>query len=367
MFTAADHRYMAQALRLARRGLRSTRPNPAVGCVIVRDDTIVGEGWHAKAGGPHAEVVALRAAGRQANGATVYVTLEPCSHQGRTGPCVGALQEAGVTSVVAAMQDPYKEVSGRGFAALRAANIDVRSGLMERAARELNRGYLSRVERARPHVKLKVAASMDGASAMSSGESQWITGPEARRDVQRLRAQVGAIMTGVGTVLADDPSLTVRDETLDVEQPHRVIVDTDLRTPVTAKVLGTSGKTLIYAARDGNAQALRSAGAEVIVAARNEGGVACADVLADLAAREVNDVLVECGPTLAGSLLSERLVDELVVYIAPHIMGSETRRLFATPSWQSLSDRSDLDIQDVRMVGRDMRVTAALAGSTSRA
>jgi len=361
-FSAADSAYMAHALRLAERGLYTAHPNPMVGCVLVRDGDIVGEGWHARTGEAHAEVHALAAAGDRARGATAYVTLEPCSHQGRTPPCAPALIAAGIREVVIAMQDPFPAVGGNGHAALQAAGVAVRSGLMQDAAARLNAGFLSRVQRGRPFVRLKVAASLDGAIAMASGESQWITGPEARADVQRLRARSGAIVTGIGTVLADDPALNVRHAGLDTggRQPLRAVLDSSLRMPLSAGMLAMAGTTILYCTDDGRRTALTAAGAVVVRVDGGAGFVDPAAVLADLAAREVNDVLVEAGPTVAGQLLSRRLVDELVVYQAPHIMGSETLSMFRTPAWTALADRLQLDIVDRRHVGDDLRITARI-------
>ena len=361
-FTATDSAHMARALRLAWRGRFSAHPNPRVGCTIVREGRVVGEGWHEIAGGPHAEIVALTEAGERAGGATVYLTLEPCAHHGKTPPCADALISAGVSTVVAAMADPYPEVSGKGFAALQAAGIEVRTGLLENEARRLNEGYLSRVERARPFLRLKIAASLDGGTAMLSGESRWITGPEARIDVQRLRAASGAVLTGVGTVLDDDPSLTVREPGLCASQPMRVIVDTRLRTPPDAKLLGLPGQTLVFCSDSRKRGGLERAGATVIELPERNGRVCVGNALEDLAGRGINDVLAECGPTLAGSLLADGLVDELVIYQSPHIMGSETRSMFNTPDWRSLNDRRSLEIIDVRRVGGDTRITARPGG-----
>jgi diaminohydroxyphosphoribosylaminopyrimidine deaminase/5-amino-6-(5-phosphoribosylamino)uracil reductase len=331
-----------------------------VGCVIVKDQSVVGEGWHQRAGEAHAEINALQAAGHSAGGASVYVTLEPCAHHGKTPPCAEALIDARVARVVVAMQDPYEAVSGRGLEMLRAAGIDVEVGLMEAAAAALNEGFASRVTRGRPFVRLKVAASIDGAIAMNNGESQWITGPAAREDVQRLRAQSGAVMTGIGTVLADDPSLNVRSAALAeaIPQPLRVVLDSSLRMPLSAAMLTLPGTTLVCYSGDLDASGLVAAGAEVCRCGAHDAGVDARSVLAELAKREVNDVLVEAGPVLAGHLLEQQLVDELVIYQSPHIMGSETRRMFDTPTFRSLSDRLRLDIVDVRRVGDDTRITA---------
>ena len=353
---------MARALRLAARGSHAAHPNPMVGCVLVRDGEIVGEGWHEAAGEAHAEVNALGAAGAKARGATAYLTLEPCSHEGKTPPCAPALIEAGIVEVVIAMEDPFPAVSGKGRAALEAAGIKVRSGLMQDAVETLNAGFLSRVRAGRPFVRLKVATSIDGAIAMKSGESQWITGPGARADVQRLRARSGAILTGIGTVLADDPALNVRREELDTRgrQPIRAGLDSWRRMPLSARMWSVPGETVVYCTDDAGRQPLLDAGAHVVRVDRAAGVLDVQQVLADLATREVNDVLVEAGPRVCGNLLSLKLVDELVIYQAPHIMGDETRPMFHTPQWTRLADRLELDIVDVRRIGPDTRMTARI-------
>jgi len=355
---------MAQALRLAERGMYTAHPNPLVGCVLVREGELVGKGWHKLTGEAHAEINALGDAGDKARGATAYVTLEPCSHHGNTPPCTEALIKAGVAEVVVGLTDPNPKVNGQGIKTLADSGISTRVGLLQGEVEKLLAGFLSRVTRGRPFVRLKMACSIDGCIAMSNGQSQWITGPEARADVQRLRARSGAIMTGIGTVLADDPSLTVRDAALDTggRQPLRVVLDEGLRMPLSAEMLALPGNTLVYCGNDGKRQALLDAGAEVIKAQKSAGHVSAAAVLADLAAREVNDVLVEAGPALAGNLISNGLVDELVIYQAPHIMGSETLGMFRTPTWTELSDRRAIDISDVRRVGSDTRITARLTG-----
>ncbi len=362
MFTPVDSAHMARALQLAARGRYTAHPNPMVGCVIATNDEVVGEGWHEVAGDAHAEINALRAAGDQAKGATAYVTLEPCAHHGKTPPCADALVEAGVMRVVAAMQDPFEEVAGRGLARLESAGISTAVGLMEAAAAELNRGFVRRVTAGRPFVRLKIAASIDGAIAMESGESQWITGPEARNDVQRLRAQSGAIMTGIGTILADDPSLNVRSPDVDTRgrQPLRVILDSKLRTPSDARMLTLPGETLVCCVPGRDATALRDAGAEVREFSADDDLVDAREVLAELAKRGVNDVLVEAGPGIAGYLLEKDCVDELVIYQSPHIMGSNTRGMFRTPSWTALADRRELDVVDVRRIANDTRITARI-------
>ncbi len=364
---AADVRHMARALQLAERGRYTTDPNPRVGCVIVRDGRVVGEGWHRKAGEPHAERIALAAAGAAARGATAYVTLEPCSHHGRTPPCADSLVEAGVARVVAAMQDPNPLVAGAGLARLRAAGIEVTAGVLEPAAQALNPGFLRRMVSGRPYVRCKLAMSLDGRTAMASGESQWITGADARRDVQRLRARSSAVLTGVDTVLADDPSLNVRlapaelpgVETLDyLRQPLRVVLDSRLRTPPTARLLGLPGRTLVVCAAPAAARAadaLRAAGAEVLAVA-GDGRPDLGAVLAALARREVNEVLVEAGPTLAGAFAAAGLFDEIWLYAAPHLMGDGARGLFHLPGITAMRQRLPLQIEDVRMVGRDLRL-----------
>ena len=351
---------MARALQLAERGRYTAHPNPVVGCVLAAGDTIVGEGWHRRTGGAHAEVDALRAAGERARGATAYVTLEPCAHHGETPPCTTALIAAGVARVVAAITDPNPDVAGGGLQRLADAGIDVQSGLMESVAEKLNRGFFSRVTTGRPFVRLKLAASLDGAIAMTSGESRWISGEAARADVQRLRARSGAVLTGIGTVLADDPSLTVRAPEIDTGglQPLRVVLDSRRRMPSGAAMLSLPGTTLVCCLA-GDDAGLREAGADVSVFPESDGRVDTDAVLRELADRGVNELLVESGPVLAGHLLENDRVDELVIYQAPHMMGSRTMNMLDTPSWSSLADRASLDITDVRRVGDDTRITAA--------
>ncbi|APZ44498.1 bifunctional diaminohydroxyphosphoribosylaminopyrimidine deaminase/5-amino-6-(5-phosphoribosylamino)uracil reductase RibD [Acidihalobacter ferrooxydans] len=358
---------MARALQLARHGLYTTHPNPRVGCVIVRDGARVGEGWHARAGEPHAEIHALRAAGARARGAVAYVTLEPCSHHGRTPPCSDALIEAGVARVVAAMQDPNPQVAGQGLARLAAAGVETACGLMAREARALNPGFISRMERARPWVRVKSAMSLDGRTAMASGESQWITGEAARADVQRWRAQADAVMTGRGTVLADDPSLNVRlsAATLafegEVRQPLRVVLDTHLRTSPDARLFAAPGKVLVLCAdtsADARRAALQTRGAEVCAVTAHAQGLDLRAVLHALAAREINEVHVEAGATLSGALIAAGLADELVLYIAPSLLGDTGRGLFTLPGLEHLQDRVELELRDVRRVGRDWRIVA---------
>jgi diaminohydroxyphosphoribosylaminopyrimidine deaminase/5-amino-6-(5-phosphoribosylamino)uracil reductase len=364
-FSKADHRYMAHALRLARKGLTTAHPNPRVGCVLVQDGFVIGEGWHRAAGEAHAEVNAIAAAGGSAEGATAYVTLEPCASTGRTGPCTEALIRAGVARVIFAAGDPSQHSDGRQSASLGQAGIEVSGGLMQEEARRLNEGFLMRVTQQRPFVRLKVAASLDGATAMRDGQSQWITGEAARGDVQKLRAMSGAVMSGVGTVLADDPLLTVRDTALVLRQPLRVVIDSRLRTPPAARLLMQPGATAIFCTEDRGHEALEKAGAAVYRVATNRGRVDLAEVLLKLAELEVNDVLVEAGPGLSGSLVAGGHVDELVIYQAPHMMGSETKGIITTPGWTGLDDRLQLDILEVRRVGRDLKIVARPVSSAA--
>ncbi|HEX5515923.1 MAG TPA: bifunctional diaminohydroxyphosphoribosylaminopyrimidine deaminase/5-amino-6-(5-phosphoribosylamino)uracil reductase RibD [Gammaproteobacteria bacterium] len=362
-FSADDHRFMARALQLAERGLWTTRPNPRVGCVIVRDGAVVGEGAHLRAGEGHAEVLALAAAGAAAQGATAYVTLEPCSHHGRTPPCAEALVAAGVTRVVAAMQDPNPRVAGQGLARLQAAGIATATGLLAAEAEALNKGFVRRMRDGRPYVRCKLAASLDGRTALASGESKWITSAAARRDVHRLRAGSDAIITGSGTVRADDPALTVRDVALPElwpGQPLRVVLDSNLTTPPDAAIVRGEGKTLILHAAEAPARAaaLLQAGARVERIPAAAAGLDLQAVLARLAALEINEVLVEAGPTLAGGFVQAGLVDELVVYLAPHLMGHEGSPLLQLAGIATMDARLPLRIMDVRMVGEDLRVCA---------
>lgn len=369
-FSADDHRWMARALQLAEQGLYTTDPNPRVGCVIVKDGELIGEGAHLKAGEPHAEVHALRMAGEQARGATAYVTLEPCSHHGKTPPCAEALVKAGVGRVVAAMQDPNPLVAGRGLARLQDVGIDTAHGLLESQARSLNPGFISRMERGRPYVRLKLASSLDGRTAMQSGESQWITGAAARSDVQRLRARSSAVLTGVDTVLMDNASLTVRAAQLglpDAEaeraaerQPLRVVLDSQLRLPASTAMLSLPGSTLVATAQPDNqpsAIALSASGAQVLSLPGADGRVDLSALLSWLAQHaQCNELLIECGATLAGSVLSEGLVDELVLYMAPTLLGSSARPLFELPL-DEMAQQYRLQLTDRRQLGDDLRLT----------
>lgn len=351
---------MAQALRLAERGLYTATPNPRVGCVIVREGAVVGEGWHERAGEPHAEIHALQQAGVQARGATVYVTLEPCSHHGRTPPCAEALVKAGVARVVVAMQDPNPLVSGAGLKIMVDAGIQVECGLLEQAAGDLNAGFVSRMQRGRPWLRLKVAATLDGKTALSNGVSQWITGPDARRDAHRWRARSCAMLTGIGTVLHDDPSFNVRDiETS--RQPLKVVVDANLSMPLDAKML--SGAPLLIATgcdEEDRIQALREAGAEVLVLPAQHGQIDLARLMQELGQRGCNEVTVEAGKVLNGALLQAGVVDELVFYLAPMLFGDKARGMFGLPDIEAMNQRQELAIRDLRMVGQDMRIVARL-------
>ncbi|WP_290890432.1 bifunctional diaminohydroxyphosphoribosylaminopyrimidine deaminase/5-amino-6-(5-phosphoribosylamino)uracil reductase RibD [Arenimonas sp.] len=358
-FSARDHAHMARALQLAERAAFTTHPNPMVGCVIADGDQVLGEGWHVRAGEPHAEVHALREAAGRARGATAYVTLEPCAHHGRTPPCADALVAAGVTRVVAACRDPYHQVSGQGFAKLQAAGITVEYGLMEAAARHLNRGFFSRMERGRPWVRVKLGMSLDGRTALASGESKWITSGAARADVMRWRARSGALLTGIATVLADDPRLTVRlPEGEDFVPPLRVVLDERGRLPALSQVL-----------TDGLAPTLVVHGDDVVpdyddevrafAVRRVDGGLDLLAVLSQLAQRGVNELQVEAGATLSGALLKAGLVDELLLYVAPVLLGARARPLFAGIDPATMAERIGLRLVETRQVGPDLRLLLA--------
>ncbi len=353
-FSAADSFYMSRALQLAARGLYTTAPNPRVGCVIVRDGRVIGEGWHERAGMPHAEVHALKAAGAAARGATVYVTLEPCSHHGRTPPCAEALVQAGVGRVVAAMGDPNPLVGGGGIAMLTLAGIAAEVGLMEAEARALNPGFVSRMTRGRPWVRLKTASTLDGKTALANGQSQWITGEAARADVQKLRARACAILTGRGTVLADNPRMNVRDFDIG-RQPLRVVVDSALKTPADAAIL--PALIACHHADPAIRATLERAGAEVIELPGTDGHVDLAALLKLLAQRGINELHVEAGAVLNGTLLAAGLVDEWVAYVAPLALGDSARGLFAQPPLASLADAARFRLVDVRQLGADLRLT----------
>ncbi len=352
---------MAQALALAERGLFTTTPNPRVGCVIARDGAVVGTGWHARAGEPHAEAIALRDAGVRAAGSTVYVTLEPCCHHGRTPPCTDGLIAAKVARVIVACEDPNPLVSGQGIARLRAARIDVSVGLLSDPARELNIGFASRMTRGRPWVRMKVAATLDGKTALGNGRSRWITGPEARRDGHAFRARACAVLTGIGTVKDDDPQLTVRDVPT-TRQPLRVVVDSRLEVPLAARIL-EGGHVLVAAAVENPARtaALIARGAEVLTIPNAAGKVELSELMAELSRRGLNEVHVEAGFKLNGSLVAAGVVDEWVIYLAPSLIGESGRGMFNLPELTELAGRVQLSIRDVRQVGADVRIIARLA------
>ncbi|MEN4904471.1 bifunctional diaminohydroxyphosphoribosylaminopyrimidine deaminase/5-amino-6-(5-phosphoribosylamino)uracil reductase RibD [Luteimonas sp. TWI1437] len=354
-FDTDDHRHMAHALALAERGAWTTRPNPMVGCVLVQGGAVVGEGWHQRKGGPHAEVFALQAAGARAQGATAYVTLEPCAHVGSTGPCADALIAAGVTRVVAAMRDPFPQVDGAGFVRLRAAGIAVQAGLLEAQARALNAGFLSRVERGRPWVRVKLACSLDGRTAMADGDSKWISGPLSRVDVMRWRARSGAILTGSGTVLADDPALTVRlEDAASFVPPLRVVLDAGLASLSRRQVRDAAAPTLYLHAADVAVPA--DLGCEHAALPRRDGRLDLAAALELLAARGINEVQVEAGAVLSGALLRAGLVDELLLYVAPVLLGERARPLFDGLGIDAMAHRLQLETVDVARFGDDIRL-----------
>lgn len=358
--SARDFTFMARALQLAGRGLYSAQPNPRVGCVIVAGDAVVAEGWHQRTGGPHAEAVALAAAAGLAHGATAYVTLEPCCHQGRTPPCTAALIAAGIARVVYAADDANPKVAGQGAAALRAAGIEVLSGVMAAESRALNLGFFSRMERQRPWLRAKLAASLDGRTALASGASRWISGEPARRDAHELRARSSAILTGIGTVLADDPALTVRRPDLgEAVPPERVVLDSSLRTPPQAQLLRQPGTSRIFCSRPdpARAAALQAAGAQVETLAGSAGRPDLALVLRRLAELEANEVLVEAGPALNGALLDAGLIDELVLYLAPLVLGADSRGMFAGRPLATMAERHEFVLAGTRQVGDDLRLT----------
>lgn len=359
MFLHDDHRFMAQAIELARRSWYTTHPNPRVGCVIVKDGRVVGEGFHAIAGEAHAEVAALESAGTKARNATAYVTLEPCSHHGRTPPCAEALVRAGIRRVVAAMVDPNPRVAGEGLDRLRAEGVQVEEGLLGFAARDLNAGFIQRMTEGRPRVRVKLATSLDGRTAMASGESKWITSEAARTDVHRLRAESSAIVTGIGTVLADDPSLTARMPGV-TRQPERIVLDSTLRMPTSAKMLSLAGVTRIFTSSR-NAErraALEDAGAVVeALPDDGSGNLLLEAVLARLGELEHNELLVEAGARLAGQFLERKLAEQLIIYQAPVLLGDEAKPLVEMPGLERLADRLEYRMRDARAIGEDLRLT----------
>ncbi|GGK64562.1 bifunctional diaminohydroxyphosphoribosylaminopyrimidine deaminase/5-amino-6-(5-phosphoribosylamino)uracil reductase RibD [Amphritea balenae] len=363
-WSAADHQFMSRAVQIAWQGLYTTEPNPRVGCVLVKDGVAIAEGWHQIAGEGHAEVNALRSAGDNATGCTAYVTLEPCSHFGKTPPCADGLINAGVSEVIVGMVDPNPQVSGKGISKLEQAGIQVRSGLMESQCRELNPGFIKRMASGMPYVRLKMAASLDGRTAMASGESQWITGPLARQDVQRLRARSSAIISGVGSIIKDDSSLTVRESELGLanaeqivsRQPLRVVLDSAGRMPGSAKMLTLPGNTLIVSCVPVPAYIDGLDRVEWLKLPAADGGIDLSLLLQELAKRDCNEVLVETGATLAGAFIDAQLVDEFVLYQAMKLLGSRARPMFLLP-FDRMSEQVGFDLRDSRMLGDDIRLT----------
>ncbi|MBC7984170.1 MAG: bifunctional diaminohydroxyphosphoribosylaminopyrimidine deaminase/5-amino-6-(5-phosphoribosylamino)uracil reductase RibD [Candidatus Obscuribacterales bacterium] len=360
-----DNQMMRRALHLAEKGLYTTDPNPRVGCVIARDEKIIAEGYTSPVGGPHAEVNALLNAADSLQGATAYVTLEPCSHQGRTPPCVDALVAAGIKRVVYAVGDPNPLVNGNGHARLVAAGIEVTRDVLAAQAMELNIGFFHRMTHGRPWVTVKLGTSLDGKVALANGVSQWITGDASRLDVQRQRARSSAIMTGVGTILADDPRLTVRAVGIEMlgRHPLRVVCDSKLRTPTRARLFTEPGNVLIATTDGGaNVESLLRAGAEIVeVAADAHNAVDLAVVLQLLAARGCNELLVEAGPTLSGRLVEQRLVDELLIYMAPTVLGSDARSMLQLPAIASMSERWNFIFHECQQIGGDLRLRLRLS------
>lgn len=355
---------MARALALAARGLNTTAPNPRVGCVLVRDGEVVGEGWHRRAGEAHAEIHALEQAGERARGATAYVTLEPCSHFGRTPPCADALIGAGVARVVAAMEDPNPLVAGRGMARLRAEGIVTAHGLMETEAHELNIGFVSRMTRGRPWLRLKAAATLDGKTALNNGVSQWITGPDARRDGHRWRARACAVLTGIGTVRADDPQLSVRDVPCE-RQPLRVLIDARLEVSTKARIINGEPILIATASEDrARSTPLLELGHQIVILPDAAGKVALPALMRELGRRGLNEVHAEAGFRLNGSLLREGCVDELLLYLAPMLAGDAARGLFNLPELHTLQAATRLEVRDLRMIGTDLRLIARLRSAT---
>ncbi|MBE9550021.1 MAG: bifunctional diaminohydroxyphosphoribosylaminopyrimidine deaminase/5-amino-6-(5-phosphoribosylamino)uracil reductase RibD [Proteobacteria bacterium] len=360
-FSTSDRQFMVEALDLASRGAASCMPNPQVGCLLVNQGEIVGRGWHQQTGGPHAEVFALQDAGELARGATAYVTLEPCAHHGRTPPCADALIAAGVQRVLVALEDPYHEVAGRGIERLRQAGITVISGLMATEARWQNRGFICRCENNRPWVRMKMAASLDGRTALANGTSQWITGEPARADVQELRARSGALLTGIGTVLADSPRMTLRKPGAG-RQPLRIILDSRWQTPHDAPILTEPGRVLIAGLESSPVppelqSACERRGHQRLVLPASASGLDIWPLLTALAAEQINEIQVEAGAKLAGSLITAGLVDELVVYLAPKVMGDKARGMFVLEELVSMEQINNWHWQDIAKIGNDLRLT----------
>jgi diaminohydroxyphosphoribosylaminopyrimidine deaminase/5-amino-6-(5-phosphoribosylamino)uracil reductase len=373
MWAASDHQYMSRALQLARRGLYSTDPNPRVGCVIVKDDVVLSEGWHQKAGQPHAEIEALNNANQDhtsgnVSGATCYVTLEPCVHHGRTPPCTESLINAGIKKVIAATIDPNPLVAGKGLQQLKEAGIETASGLMEAQAVELNPGFAMRMQQGRPFVRCKLAMSLDGKTALHNGDSKWISSAESRMDVQKLRARSSAIMTGIGTVITDDPSMNVRlsessDWAKHGRQPLRVILDSELKISPEAKILNVAGDVIIFhqSKSKGRQEQLENKGAELVTIGVARGAAFLKQALNYLATeKEINEVLLETGSTLAGEMLQAGLIDELILYLAPSLLGQDAKSLIQLPLLDNMSDRISLNFSDIRTIGKDIRIKATV-------
>lgn len=360
MFSPADYAFMSYALRLAEKGLYATMPNPRVGCVITHNEQMVGRGWHEKTGQPHAEINALNNAGEAARGATAYVTLEPCGHYGRTPPCVNALIAAGIARVIIAMEDPNPLVSGRGKALLEQAGIDVQVGLLEAEASALNVGFVTRMVHKKPWIRLKTAASLDGKIALNNGVSQWITGESARQDGHRWRARSCAIMTGIGTVKSDNPQLTVRHIKTH-RQPKKIVVDSHFVIPLDAKLLQGGEEVFIFTANDGNPEkntALSKMGVRVIVLPNTKGQVDLEKMMTALADFGMNEVLVEAGCGLNGALVEAGLANEMIIFLAPHLLGNNAQGMVQLPELINLGQKKTLKIHDLRMIGQDIRVIA---------
>lgn len=355
-FSPEDYQYMTQALRIAEQGVYTTMPNPRVGCIIVKDGQVVGQGAHLKAGTPHAEVHAINQAKHHAKGATAYVTLEPCSHQGRTPPCAQALIDAGVSKVLVSMQDPNPLVAGQGIQLLQSCGVQVEVGLLQAQAESLNPGFIKRMTDQRPLVRCKIAASLDGRTALKNGESQWITGEAARADVQRWRARACAMLTGIGTVLGDDPNLTVR--AMDIgRQPMTIVVDSHLRIPLDAKVLQNPAVLIAHASNNHERiKQLTSQAVKLIYLPNDKNKVCLTSLMTHLATLELNEVMVEGGEGLNGALLADQLVDELLLYYAPKLMGSDAKGMFGIPALQAMQDVVSFDMIDIRLLGQDVRI-----------
>ena len=364
-----DFTYMARAMQLAKKGLYTTQPNPRVGCVIVNKNQIVGEGYHHKAGEPHAEIFALKQAGENAQGATAYVSLEPCAHHGKTPPCADALINAGIKRVVCAMQDPNPLVAGQGLERLQQAGIETSSGVLQAEAQALNPGFIKRMQTGLPYVRVKLAMSLDGRTAMASGESKWITGEAARHDVQKMRARSSIVLTGSGTVIADNPSMNLRldaaelgiENGIEPFQPLRGVIDSQLVVEPDSQVFKSRGDTLIFTlaesiASSGNAKKFKAA--QLVTIKPRSGKLDLLALMQYLAEQQVNEVHVEAGSKLCGALLALQLVDEIVIYMAPNIMGDSAKGLFHLPQLQSMKQRTDLSIKDVRAIGKDWRIIA---------